>query len=275
MSTKLERFLQLTDIAEEVYESSEDLDEADKASFLKTLEWEREKAPQVPARSLEQLQSQFMTQWNEGIGRDVERFWDRVEQSDIDLRRRDRVREVLTAGKIGSPDLFFDLEDHFAYFEESDKLDDAEVDRLARLMDEFEKASENHYLFGGPADSPAEAERTPAEIELDLVHSQIVEIDPGRYRFDYWGMQRYEELHERGFQGGGYSWAGIAHGLLEMHAPELRALVGFNPEGDCLCVHASDVATLQKLAELISDALESDTLLDAAIERALERGSIE
>ncbi|MGM0557260.1 MAG: Imm51 family immunity protein [Myxococcota bacterium] len=274
MSTKLEIFLKLVDIAQDVYESSDDLDDDQKAWLLESLEWERKTAPTAPTRSLSQLQSQFLTAWNEGVGRDVERFWERVEQSDIELDRRDRVREALDAGKLGTPDLFFALEDHFAFFEDSDKLDDDEIEELARLMDAFADAPENQYLFGGPDESLVDDE-DPTEFDLDLSDGQIVRIVPGRYRFDYWGMQRYEYLHDRGFQGGGYSWAGIAYGLLELHAPKLRSQVEFDPEGDCLCVYGSDVAALEKLAGLISDAVDSDTMLDAGIEVALERSSME
>ena len=84
-----------------------------------------------------------------------------------------------------------------------------------------------------------------------------------------------EALQARGFQGGGYSWAGIAHGLLVLQAPAIMDDIRLDPEGDGLAVRSMNRAALTTLARLVATAKRDQALLDAAIKRAILDGQME
>jgi hypothetical protein len=84
-----------------------------------------------------------------------------------------------------------------------------------------------------------------------------------------------DALEARGFQGGGYSWAGIVHGLVALRAPELLGKLELDPEGDGLAVRSTNRAALVTVAKLVAAAKRDETLLTEAIERARRDGEME
>lgn len=82
-------------------------------------------------------------------------------------------------------------------------------------------------------------------------------------------------LVARGFQGGGYSWAGIIHGLVALRAPDIINEIYLDPEADGLSVQSHNRAALLRVAELVAAAKRDTALLDAAIRRAQADGEME
>ena len=80
----------------------------------------------------------------------------------------------------------------------------------------------------------------------------------------------YALFDELELQGGGYTWAGIAHALVDWKAPELNSSLDINAEGDEMYVYASEGAPLERLEGLLRMAAGDHELLRAVIERAGE-----
>lgn len=99
---------------------------------------------------------------------------------------------------------------------------------------------------------------------------------PG-YQFSYYycGREKRDELLARGYQAGGPTWAAIIYGLMALNAPELVSRVQFDPEGDCNYMRSPDVETLKQVADLIASALESEEMLEEAIDHAESLGMME
>lgn len=84
-----------------------------------------------------------------------------------------------------------------------------------------------------------------------------------------------ETLRSWGLQGGGETWAGIVHGLVAQHAPELMEGLELDPEADGLSVRSKKRAALIAVAALIATAKRDIAILEAAVERARVDGQIE
>ncbi len=84
-----------------------------------------------------------------------------------------------------------------------------------------------------------------------------------------------QALEERGFQGGGYTWAGIINGLVALRAPQLEQAISLDPEGDGLSVVSTNREALLQVAELVAAAKKDPALLDQAIARAEVDGMME
>jgi hypothetical protein len=122
--------------------------------------------------------------------------------------------------------------------------------------------------------------RTVAEKSLERGALLTLEIGGRReYSYSYYDVNEpdssTEALQARGFQGGGCSWAGIAHGLVALQAPEIQDRIELDPEGDGLSVRSTNRAALVTLARLVAAAKKDQALLDAAIERANLDGQME
>ncbi|MGC4065090.1 MAG: Imm51 family immunity protein [Polyangiaceae bacterium] len=84
-----------------------------------------------------------------------------------------------------------------------------------------------------------------------------------------------EALQSQGFQGGGYSWAGIVHGLVALHAPEHMKTSELDPEGDGVAVRSTNHGALITVAQLVARVKKDRTLMAAAIDRARLDGQME
>jgi TonB family protein len=107
----------------------------------------------------------------------------------------------------------------------------------------------------------------------------IVELAPNDFRLDYYDASEPDShlafLQQRGFQGGGASWEGIAYGLLELESPETLSAVHFDPEADGLAVWSPSRDALLKVSHLIARAKDDPQLLQSAIDAAIADGRME
>jgi hypothetical protein len=130
--------------------------------------------------------------------------------------------------------------------------------------------------------------RWTAEGELRTVTEEPLErgvlltFDTGdrrEYSYSYYDAAEPDSssnaLQAQGFQGGGESWAGIAHGLIALSAPEFMNDIELDPEADGLSVRSTNRAALMKLARLIATAKKDPALFAAAVERASLDGQME
>ncbi|MFL5227169.1 MAG: hypothetical protein ACJ8C7_02690 [Microvirga sp.] len=97
-------------------------------------------------RGLTQLESIFFTEWNEGSGEDVERFWKRVAERGLPFQRRDIVREVLTRGRINSETEFQTITDGIVILQQMGHISAAEADKLGRMIEQFEQRARKRHV---------------------------------------------------------------------------------------------------------------------------------
>lgn len=80
----------------------------------------------------------------------------------------------------------------------------------------------------------------------------------------------YALFDELELQGGGYTWEGIAHALVDWKAPELTSSLEINAEGDEMYVYADERAPLERLEALLRMVAGDHEMLRSVIERAGE-----
>ena len=142
-------FAALLRIATEVTQHSTTLDEAARATNLADYQWQRSLLEAGPLRlaSLRQLRRDLLVPWNEGVGADVERFWQGVELEGVEVPRKDIVVETLARGRVLNMQHYGELEDHFEGLQTCGKVTPAQADLLAELLDSFANHPNNAELF--------------------------------------------------------------------------------------------------------------------------------
>jgi hypothetical protein len=90
-------------------------------------------------RGLAQLEDIFFTEWNEGSGEDVERFWQLVAERGLPFQRRDMVREVLARGRINSEMEYQTITDAIVIQQQLGQITPEEADKLGKLLGQFEQ----------------------------------------------------------------------------------------------------------------------------------------
>ena len=113
----------------------------------------------------------------------------------------------------------------------------------------------------------------PAENLLtDKFRGRLVASADGQFLYDYYDAHEQDSLasslQDKGYQGGGESWAGIVYGLLKLHEPDVLQQVSFDPEADGLRIRSASRSTLTRVAELVTKAHGNPKLLAEAIEAA-------
>jgi len=107
----------------------------------------------------------------------------------------------------------------------------------------------------------------------------LVELAQGKFRYDYYDVHQpdssYAALEAKGYQGGGYSWAGIIHGLVVLRRPELMPALRFDPEGEGVVIWSANRSALESVAELVAAAKRDPALLQRAIDEAVRAGEME
>lgn len=88
---------------------------------------------------LRQLTRDFLVEWNEGVGADVEAFWRLAAERGLDVeRKQDVVVDTLRRGRILNPPQFYELDDHFEEQQTCGKIDRLQAEALKRMLDDFE-----------------------------------------------------------------------------------------------------------------------------------------
>jgi hypothetical protein len=96
-------------------------------------------------RGLAQLEDIFFTEWNEGSGEDVERFWRLVAERGLPFERRDIVREILSRGRINNEMEFQTITDAIVIQAQLGRISPAEADKLGKILERFEqRAAKRH-----------------------------------------------------------------------------------------------------------------------------------
>jgi hypothetical protein len=96
-------------------------------------------------RGLSGLEDIFFTEWNEGSGEDVERFWQLVAERGLPFQRRDIVRQVLARGRINSEMEYQTVTDAIVIQEQLGRITPAEADKLGGMLGQFEqRAAKRH-----------------------------------------------------------------------------------------------------------------------------------
>jgi hypothetical protein len=70
-----------------------------------------------------------------------------------------------------------------------------------------------------------------------------------------------EVFEEHGYEGGGYSWAGVARSAVRAHAPEIAEHVAFDPEAGTFVAYGGDLAALRHLGALLHRAFHDRATL--------------
>lgn len=100
--------------------------------------------------SLRQLMRDFLVEWNEGVGADVEAFWQLVAKRELSVaRKQDVVAATLRRGRVLNPPQFYELEDHFEELQECGKISPEEADALNGMLDTFEANPKNFDWVSG------------------------------------------------------------------------------------------------------------------------------
>ena len=71
---------------------------------------------------------------------------------------------------------------------------------------------------------------------------------------------------DRGYDGCGYGWAGVARSAVRSRAPELTDRFGLDPEAGMFVAYGEDADALRALAPLLVQALEDHRLLGELID---------
>ena len=90
-------------------------------------------------RGLAQLENIFFTEWNEGSGEDVERFWQLVAERGLPFERKDIVRDVLNRGRINNEMEYQTITDSIVIQQQMEKITAAEAESLAKMLGQFEE----------------------------------------------------------------------------------------------------------------------------------------
>ncbi|MDP7019954.1 MAG: Imm51 family immunity protein [Pirellulaceae bacterium] len=87
--------------------------------------------------------------------------------------------------------------------------------------------------------------------------------EPGSPEEAYWDLFEEQEL-----QGGGYTWEGIVHALVEMRLGDVKTAIEVGAEADNAYVNSADRNVLERIAQLLEAAIAYTDLLLEAIENA-------
>lgn len=90
-------------------------------------------------RGLAELENIFFTEWNEGSGEHVERFWQLVAERGLPFERKDIVRDVLNRGRITNVMEHQTIADSIVIQRQMGKISVAEAEKLAKMLGQFEE----------------------------------------------------------------------------------------------------------------------------------------
>jgi hypothetical protein len=110
-----------------------------------------------------------------------------------------------------------------------------------------------------------------------LEASRITEISKGKFSFNYYNHRPevIEFFESKGYQGGGYTWEGLARAGSQLSGSKLLSHVEFDPEGDALYAYSSSRPALEELAAVVTHIAADAGFRDKCIALAASGGNLE
>jgi hypothetical protein len=110
-----------------------------------------------------------------------------------------------------------------------------------------------------------------------LEASSIAEIAKGKFSYNYYNHRPdvIKFFESKGYQGGGYTWEGLARAGLELSGSKLLSLIEFDPEGDALYAYSSSKAALEELESVVKRIAADLSFRDRCIALAAGGGNLE
>lgn len=146
----LARIEAILELAAGVYADSDRLSPAERRRMVRWIDENRALAQGPPhaLAGLVQLEREILTEWREGAGADVGRFWQRVAEAGLDVpRKRDVVAETLARGRVRNMDEFVTLDDAYEELQACGKVDDDEAQHLDAMLRAFESDPAHQQYF--------------------------------------------------------------------------------------------------------------------------------
>jgi hypothetical protein len=110
-----------------------------------------------------------------------------------------------------------------------------------------------------------------------LEASSIAEIAKGQFSYNYYNHRPevIEFFESKGYQGGGYTWEGLAKAGSELSGSKQLSLVEFDPEGDALYAYSASKAALEELEAVVKRIAADPGFRDKCIAHAVRGGTLE
>jgi hypothetical protein len=110
-----------------------------------------------------------------------------------------------------------------------------------------------------------------------LEASRISEISKGQFSYNYYNHRPevIEFFESKGYQGGGYTWEGLARAGSELSGSKLLSLAEFDPEGDALYAYSSSKPALEELDAVVKRIAADPGFRDKCIALAERGGNLE
>lgn len=140
---RLQRLLRTLEISKEIF-SSTDLTSTDEKKFYlifieQTKELLLNPEPQHKnSKSLEFVENDILTYWNEGTGSHIEIFWERLNKESIGFKRVDIIKEVLKRRKIKNIHEYDHIIDSVVVAQQTGRMSNAEAEKMYSYIQEFE-----------------------------------------------------------------------------------------------------------------------------------------
>ncbi len=96
--------------------------------------------PMRRVASLRQLQSDYLTYWNEASGAHVAAFWNAVEKTDLDLQRKDLLADILKRGTINNREEYDAAVDSLVGAAQEGRISAAQAKDLSAMIGAFESS---------------------------------------------------------------------------------------------------------------------------------------
>lgn len=140
---RVESLTRLTCIADVIVQHSKSMEDFHKERML---EWNKlirnlvqHPEPQhANLKSLQSLENDFLTWWNEGYGPEVELFWMEIKKAGFDYERKDILKDVLKRKKIKNREEYDLITDVLTAAKQNGRINNDEFFELSKLIGEFE-----------------------------------------------------------------------------------------------------------------------------------------
>lgn len=139
-------FCKAVTIAEKIMRNSKEHDAYTKTTVINSYKSmislvEHAEKGMATLRSLAQLENEFLTYWNEGVGEDVDLFWQRLEAAGINYKRNNLFDNVLKNKKIRNFSEYSTVIDGLVIAQQMGKITEEDAVNLNNYIAAYEKRS--------------------------------------------------------------------------------------------------------------------------------------